>query len=132
MKRAAALILALSLAGAACGSDPPPPAGAPDGDLDCPPEAGGGPVVINRNWGSDSEGARTPFDAMVVEADALISRYGAGDYGIHVIDARTGTVVTGGAEVARLSVVELPTETFLVDKLEMCPEFHPRGAPGAS
>ena len=126
MKRAAALILALSLTGAACGSDPPPPAGAPDGELDCPPETGGEPVVVNRNPGSDSEGVRTPFDAMVVEADALISRYGDGDYGIHVIDARTGTVVTGGAEVARLSVVELPTETFLVGRVEMCPEFDAR------
>ncbi len=129
MKRAAALILALSLAAAACGSDPPP-AGAPDGELDCPPETGG-ESIVNRNWGSDSEGARTPFEAMVAEADALISRYGTNDYGIHVIDARTGTIVTGGAEVARLSVVELPTETFAVDKIERCPDFAARGVPGS-
>lgn len=129
MKRAAALILALSLAGAACGSDPPP-AGAPDGELDCPPETGG-ESIVNRNWGSELEGARTPFEAMVAEADALISRYGTNDYGIHVIDARTGTIVTGGAEVARLSVVELPTETFAVDKIERCPDFAARGVPGS-
>lgn len=130
MKRAAALILALSLAGAACGSDPPLPAGAPDGELDCPPETGGEPVVVNRDRDSDPEGARTPFEAMVAEANALISRYGTNDYGIHVIDARTGTIVTGGAEVARLSVVELPTETFAVGKIERCPDFAARGAPG--
>lgn len=126
MRRPAALILALSLLGAACGSGPPPPAGAPDGDLDCPPETGNEQVVVVRERDPAKEGARTPFDAMVQEAENLISGYGAGDYGIHVIDSRTGTMVTAGAEVARLSVVELPSETFTVEKIERCPNFNPR------
>lgn len=126
MRRPAALILALSLAVAACGSGEEPPAGAPDGELDCPPETGGEQVTAVRERDPAMEGARTPFDAMVREAEALISGYGSGDYGIHVIDARTGTMVTGGAEVARLNVVELPSETFTVEKIERCPNFNPR------
>lgn len=113
-------------AGASCGSQPAPPPGAPDGDLDCPPEMGDERAVAVAEREPGAVGARTPFDAMVEEADILAPRYGADDYGIHVIDARTGTVVAEGREVALLKVEELPTETFMVEKVERCPDFQVR------
>lgn len=88
-------------------------------------------AVVVAEWDPEAVGARTPFDAMVEEADALASRYGTADYGIHVIDARTGTMVAGGSEVALLKVAELPTETFLVEQVERCPDFQVGpGTPG--
>lgn len=87
---------------------------------------GGERAVAVAEWDPEAVGARTPFDAMVEEADALAPRYGAVDYGIHVIDARTGTLVAEGSEVALLKVTELPTETFLVETVERCPDFQVR------
>ena len=97
--------------------------GSPDGRLDCPPEMGGERVVAVVEHEPQAVGVRTPFDALVKAADSFVSRYGAVHYGVHVVDARTGTITAGGREVALLKVRELPSGAFVVWKVERCPDF---------
>ena len=104
---------ALLVACSAGGVDP----GAPDGEIDC--EATIWTMTVDR---PDSGGEQTPFAAMEMWADA---GYANSDHTIHVVTARTATVVIDGAEVALITVEELADETFSMIRVEGCRGFEP-------
>lgn len=101
---AAALALSACVGGADLGS-----VEGADGTLDCA-------MAVTTSY-EPTTGERTPFDAMLGWAtDAL----GIEQPVIHVLDARSGTVVVGDAEIALITVDELADETFGVIQTEAC------------
>ena len=113
MKRALLVVPLVMIS--ACGSDAVDPS-APDGELDC----SGTVQTAVYDYGPDAEGSVTPFEAM--QAWAEDSDLGP-EWSIHVVDARTGTVVVNGSEVAEVLVDELATETFAHVQVTSCPGF---------
>lgn len=65
------------------------------------------------------EGARTPFVAMEEWSEG----YEGLDYLLRVATSRDATVVIDGQEVALISTVELPSETFAVVEVSGCAGF---------
>ena len=114
MRNPIALCLALAMLVAACGSGDASESGL-DGVLDCQPEA----WSTTYSYEADAEGSLTPIAAMESWAQA----YMGADYLIEIVDARTGTVVIEGAEIALIKVVELPTETFAATRVSGCEGF---------
>ena len=68
------------------------------------------------------EASLRPIDAMQEWAGAT---YPEATWSIHVVDARTGTVVIDELEVAVLLVDELPSETFAPMSARGCTDFAP-------
>ena len=96
------------------------PAVAPEAVLECP-EWAGPPIAVTPERHPDAVGARTPFDAMIEEADRLAALFGATDYGINVVDARTGMLMLNGKAAALIKVIMLGNGTFTTEKTERCP-----------
>ena len=115
MKRLAWVMAATALL-VACSAEGVDPS-APDGEIDC--EATIWTVTVDR---PDSDGEPTPFAAMEMWADTA---YTSSDHTIHVVTARTATVVIDGAEVALITVDELADETFSMSGVQGCPGFEP-------
>ncbi len=110
--RAALATLLVTLA--ACGSADDGPF---DGTLDC-----------DQVWSAvievdpQAEASVTPFDAMLEWAGGT---YPDAEWSIHVVTARTGTVVIDEQEIALITVEELPTETFAAVGAEGCDGYEP-------
>ena len=111
MRRALA-ILTVVVAMSACGGGDD---SGFDGALDCVGES----WTTTFDYATDDEGEITPFAAM----EAWTSIYESFEFTIHVVDARTGTVVVDGAEIAVMQVDELASETFVVVSASGCKGF---------
>ena len=88
-----------------------------DGSLDCEQA-----WSESYTYEEGTEAALRPIDAMQEWARNSFTDV---SWTIHVVDARTGTVVVEGEEVAVVVVDELPSETFAPVSARGCADFTP-------